>query len=348
MARNGRKNLNLSTRRVDRREHLASSLRRWIDIANLLADEEHLPDPWFRPAYAVDARTGSRLTAEPVYLREPFDWDALFRRVFARWGAIERTSYATSPEDQYELAWAVRLTLSRIAQAEREWSVTPEADHIGMTISVPGYPTFRSLQLDHGGRRIFPNPDEFGQFIAILQQVDARNIKLCEVCSAIFLAERKNQLACTDLHRKTLAQRKWRREREGRVHAALNMLSEGKLLKAIAQRLDLSMNAARPYVDEARKLGNKLQKCPGCISHVKRREMRGSRGGDLLCGNCWDREQENAPGAEKLALYKQAFTKTSEEGQQRASTTTAYKQPERNLRTPSKKPRREGRASESL
>jgi hypothetical protein len=184
--------------------------RKWIAVANLLADEPFAPVP-DQAGEEIRERVASRfgrekipteawplsdpgLRTEPLLLRNP--------------GTRMVLELGPDPCVGYDFAYSVAAVLGEIVDSFSK-SAGKLAKDGAIYVHLPRR-FLREMAAIEASGRLRITDDQFSQFLRELQSVDVRRIRRCEVCPRFFFAARGDQTACSKSHAKTLAMRKWR------------------------------------------------------------------------------------------------------------------------------------------
>jgi hypothetical protein len=181
--------------------------RKWIAIANLLAEEPHAPAPDQAGSGVLD-RVLARLRKIPLS-----NWPAGLLGTHPGTVLMMRTAAdaEVDPSAVYELAYSVATTIAKILTAfsDNELAVNEQ-----MYVWLPRPFVRVAVSIDANGRvRTVPTSD-FSQFLHDFELVDdVRRFRQCPLCPRFFFAERSDQTACSRSHAKTLSMQKWRQGR---------------------------------------------------------------------------------------------------------------------------------------
>jgi hypothetical protein len=200
---------------------------KWIDIANLLAEEPHAPVPEQAERDLLE-RVVSRLRRIPLRnwptgllkgYRTGQPGMAKFVNALRAQGVgggvgtvlllKTEADAEVDPRAVYELAYSVSTALAKILFAFSDQSLARSGQ---MIVLLPRPSVGEAVLLEASGRmRSLPRGD-YAQFLGDLELVDdVRRIRRCPICPRFFFAERSDQTACSRSHAKTLSMQKWRR-----------------------------------------------------------------------------------------------------------------------------------------
>jgi hypothetical protein len=191
----------------------AEAVRRWLDIANLLAEESRAPTPAVHAEQALLDRVAGRLRQIPLRNWPPI---LLGRNPGT---ALMRTEAdaKVDPVAFYDLVYSVATALTKILAGFSD----PDLARNNHTIAwLPHSFVGQAVMLEASGRMHTLPPGAYGQFISDLELLDdVRRIRRCQTCPRFFFADRRDQSACSPTHAHTLSMRKWRDSPQGKDYA---------------------------------------------------------------------------------------------------------------------------------
>jgi len=191
----------------------AEAVRRWLDIANLLAEESRAPTPALADNDLLDRVVG-RLRQIPLGNWPP---GLLGRNPGSTMALRMEADAEVDPVAVYDLVYSVTTALAKILAGFSD----PDLAQDGHTIAwLPHSFVGQAVLLEASGRMQTLPRGDYAQFLNHLELLDdVRRIRRCQVCPRFFLADRRDQSACSPTHAHTLSMRKWRDSPQGKDYA---------------------------------------------------------------------------------------------------------------------------------
>ncbi len=188
-------------------------VRRWIEIANFVAEEPQAPTPGLADNDLLDRVVG-RLRQIPLGNWPP---GLLGRNPGSTMALRMEADAEVDPVAVYDLVYSITTALVKILAGFSD----PDLARDGHTIAwLPHSFVGQAVLLEASGRMQTLPRGDYAQFLNDLELLDdARRIRRCQICPRFFLAERRDQSACSPTHAHTLSMRKWRDSPQGKDYA---------------------------------------------------------------------------------------------------------------------------------
>jgi hypothetical protein len=189
------------------------TVRRWIEIANLLAEEPQAPTPNLAERALLDRVVG-RLRQIPLRNWPP---GLLGRNPGSTMSLRTEADAEIDTAAVYDLVYSITTALVKILAGFSD----PDLAQNGHTIAwLPHSFVGQAVLLEASGRMQTLPRGDYAQFLNDLELLDdARRIRRCQVCPRFFFADRRDHSACSPTHAHTLSMRKWRDSPQGKDYA---------------------------------------------------------------------------------------------------------------------------------